>query len=536
MKKLDNSKKIVLLSVIIITFFTVGIVPKQFQNDTFFNISIGKYILNNGIDMQEHFSWVSGLTYTYSHWAFDIIIYLLYNCFNFDGIYIGVIIFSILINITVFTLLTKTYKSPIISLVITLISSYIIRDAFTARSQIISFLCFIIEIYCLEQFIKTNKKKYPTILVVLSIIVANFHAATWPLFLVLFMPYLACGFFSIISYKNIYEFCAKLSEKKLQRVEPSSPKAEVYRKDIDDYLKLSKKKFLSVSSRLKLSNDYNFKNLLILFIIISFTGLLTPIHGVPYTYIINSMFGTSNFENNVSIDFINEMQPIVPGLNLAFLCFTSLIIAFTTFMPTKLKVEHAFLIIGLYIMTLSSSRYVYLLVFLGTYPLCDLTIQCINKNKMQLLENKVTIIICCFILVFVCVFSIFKINDRLQINYVNESLYPIGAVNYIKSNLNYKNIKIYNSYNNGSYLMLNDIPVFIDSRLDVYCSEFNNTNVFRDYIYASNGTKNYEDIFSEYGFTHILLYKDEIIAKYIINDSNYKLLYEDDYFLLYEKI
>ena len=109
-------------------------------------------------------------------------------------------------------------------------------------------------------------------------------------------------------------------------------------------------------------------------------------------------------------------------------------------------------------------------------------------------------------------------------------------VDYIKENIDYKNMRIYNSYDNGSYLMLNDIPVFIDSRLDVYCSEFNDTDVFKDYIYVTAGKANYENIFSKYDFTHILLYKKEIANQYITNDTNYKLLYEDEYFSFYQKL
>lgn len=530
-------KKNTLFYIIIIIIFTVGIVPKQFQNDTFFNISIGKYIINNGIDMQEHFSWIDGLSYTYSHWAFDIVIYFLYKSFSFLGIYSFVIIFSIILNITLFMLLKKLYKYPIISLLVTLISSYIIQDCFTARSQIISFLCFIVEIFCIEQFIVTNKVKYPILLIALSIIVANFHAATWPLILVLFMPYIACGFLKFLSTKNIYKFCAKVLEKKLEKLNPNSLKAEKCKKDIDDYLRLANKKGELESSKLEIKENYNLKNLLILFLIISFTGLLTPIHKVPYTYIINSMFGKSNFGTNYSVDFIQEMQPIIPASNLGFLCFTMLIVIFVSSNLTKLKLEHLFLLIGLYIMTICSSRYVYLLVFLGSYPLCHLLSQYVNEEKMKFLENGIASkIFFIFFFILTSIFSSHQIIKNLSIDYVDKTFYPIGAVEYIKTNLDYKNIRIYNSYNNGSYLMLNDIPVFIDSRLDVYCSEFNNTNVFRDYVYATNGKENYKDVFSNYDFTHILLYKNEIISQYIKYDDDYNLLYEDDYFLLYEKV
>lgn len=537
---MKKNRKIAIIFSIIIAIFTIGIVPKTFQNDTFFNISIGKYILENKtIDMQEHFSWVQGLTYTFSHWAFDIVTYLIYNIFGFTGIYVGVIVFAIVTNIILFNLLNKRNKSPIVSLFITLVSIYIIRSAYTARSQIVSFVCFIIEIYAIEKFIETNKKRYGVLLIVLSIIIANFHAATWPLYLVLFMPYLGAAFLNLISAKNIYTIMKNRAEKKLRKLPQNSPKRKKYEEDFRDYSKFIEEikppKYTKISRR----ENYNGKALIILLIIVSLTGLLTPIHGTPYTYIIKSMLGPSNFENNASIDFIAEMQPIVPANNIALIVFSILFIAFLTFMPTKLKVEHGFLIAGLLIMTISSVRYVYLLVFLGSYVLTDLLSQCVKEFIPEDMESLEKICInpigTISLILLVIIFSTSKFLIRMEDQYVDEKLYPIGATEYIKNNLDYKNMRIYNSYNNGSYLMLNDIPVFIDSRLDVYCSEFNDTDVFYDYVQVAQGKQNYEDVFTKNDFTHILIYNDEIIYNYIKNDENYKVLYEDEYFTLYER-
>ncbi len=537
---MKKNRKIAIIFSIIIAIFTIGIVPKTFQNDTFFNISIGKYILENKtIDMQEHFSWVQGLTYTFSHWAFDIVTYLIYNIFGFVGIYVGVIVFAIVTNIILFNLLNKRNESPIVSLFITLVSIYIIRSAYTARSQIVSFVCFIIEIYAIEKFIETNKKRYGVLLIVLSIIIANFHAATWPLYLVLFMPYLGAAFLNLISAKNIYTIMKNRAEKKLKKLPQNSSKRKKYEEDFRDYSKFIEEikppKYTKISRR----ENYNGKALIILLIIVSLTGLLTPIHGTPYTYIIKSMLGPSNFENNASIDFIAEMQPIVPANNIALIVFSILFIAFLTFMPTKLKVEHGFLIAGLLIMTISSVRYVYLLVFLGSYVLTDLLSQCVKEFIPEDMESLEKICInpigTISLILLVIIFSTSKFLIRMEDQYVDEKLYPIGATEYIKNNLDYKNMRIYNSYNNGSYLMLNDIPVFIDSRLDVYCSEFNDTDVFYDYVQVAQGKQNYEDVFTKNDFTHILIYNDEIIYNYIKNDENYKVLYEDEYFTLYER-
>lgn len=68
---MKNNKTTIIL-IIAIVLFTTSIVPKVFQNDTFF--AIGDLILDNGIDMMEHFTWHENMTYYCSHWLFDIII------------------------------------------------------------------------------------------------------------------------------------------------------------------------------------------------------------------------------------------------------------------------------------------------------------------------------------------------------------------------------------------------------------------------------------------------------------------------------
>lgn len=537
-----KTKKLIVIFSIAIAIFTTGIVYKTFQNDTFFNISIGKHILKNGIDMQEHFCWVDDdLYYTHSHWLFDIVTYLIYNVFGFTGIYIAVIIFSIIIAITLFILLSKRNKSPLISFFITLVSVYIVKDCFTARSQIISFLCFIIEIYCLECFIETNKKRYAIILLISAIIVANFHAATWPLTLVLFLPYLGASFFNLCSSKYIYSICIKRIRKKIAKLPKNSEKIPIYEKDIADYERIiSERKGEFAEYKVIRKEHYNTRNLIILMILVLLTGLITPIHGTPYTYIIKSMLGESNFENNLSIDYITEMRPLVPISSLAFIAFIILLIAFLTFVPSKIKTEHGLLIMGLILMALCSARYTYLLVLIGAYVLNDLIVGVVNlliKDDLELLEKLLAKpLIAISLITIISLFSISNIIKKLNIDYVDESQYPVAAVEYIKENLDYSNIRIYNSYNNGSYLMLNDIPVFIDSRLDVYCSEFNDTDIFYDFIQITNGYKHYDEVFEKYDFTHILLMKDETIQQYICKDSKYKQLYEDEYYVLYEKL
>ena len=97
-------------------------------------------------------------------------------------------------------------------------------------------------------------------------------------------------------------------------------------------------------------------------------------------------------------------------------------------------------------------------------------------------------------------------------------------------------MRLFNDYNFGSYLLFNDIPVFIDSRADLYTKQFNGLDydIFDDY---QDMGLIYKEKFDFYGITHLLIYKTfSPVSGQIENDKNYKLLYEDTNFALYEKL
>lgn len=80
-KKQENINiKFHVLAIFCILIFSFALTPITFQNDTYYTISIGEHIIQNGnIDMQDPFSWHEGLPYTYPHWAYDVGTYLIYN-------------------------------------------------------------------------------------------------------------------------------------------------------------------------------------------------------------------------------------------------------------------------------------------------------------------------------------------------------------------------------------------------------------------------------------------------------------------------
>ena len=108
-----------------------------------------------------------------------------------------------------------------------------------------------------------------------------------------------------------------------------------------------------------------------------------------------------------------------------------------------------------------------------------------------------------------------------------------------------ENIRLYNEYNYGSYLLFRGIPVFIDSRADLYTPEFNGTkkedgkyegrDIFSDYTSISSIGTYYENKFEEYDITHLIMVKNAKLNMFLSRDNKYKKLYSDDKFIIYER-
>ena len=82
-------------------------------------------------------------------------------------------------------------KNRVISFVLTVGAIYLMKDFITARAQLFTFILFVLTIYFIEMFLETKKKRYAVGLVIIPILIANFHAAVFPFYFVLYLPYIA---------------------------------------------------------------------------------------------------------------------------------------------------------------------------------------------------------------------------------------------------------------------------------------------------------------------------------------------------------
>ncbi len=545
--KMNASVKFTILVVALIAIFCVVLTPVTLQNDTFYTIKIGEHIIENGIDMQDPFSWHQDLAYTYPHWLYDLLTYLIYNAFGMTGIYIVTCMLSVTLGLSIYFVNRKLVKNQLISFLLTIGSMYLIRGYIAARAQLVTFILFILTIYCIEKFLETKKKKYAISLIIIPIAIANLHLAVFPFYFVLYLPYIAeyiiANLAETIIYrkreiKRINRKIAKLNKKlgQNEKVEELKNKLKEIQENVDR-AKIKRSKELQNPYKLKITNNKNVKWLIIIMIICIFTGLLTPLGTTPYTYLAKTMAG--NTTQN-----INEHLPMTLSSETEIICTLILFLALLIFTKVKIRLSDLFMLGGLCLLMLMSRRQVTMFVLMGSIILNRLLSSALESNTKETLEGIAEKIMnfagVTVITVLMLAFSWYMGKDKIDDTYIDETAYPVQACDYIVENIDLGKARFYNEYNYGSYMLYRGIPVFIDSRADLYAPEFSGKkdDIFMDFIETSNISKFYEDTFEKYDITHVITYKNSktnmIITK--TNDENYKELYSDKYFVVYERV
>lgn len=523
------------LAVILIIIFGASLTPITFQNDTFYTIKIGEHIMQNGIDMQDPFSWHENLPYTYPHWLYDVITYLVYSVGGYLGVYILTIIFACILGIVMYFLNVKLVKNQVTSFIITIASMYFLRDYITARAQLVTFIMFLLTIYCIENFLETKKKRYAIGLFIIPTIIANIHLAVWPFFFILFLPYIGEYFVATLSRSYIAIKKLKLKKLKSKQSETEEEKLKIEKIE-NDILQLEerKEKIKENAYKMQIEKNDNVKWLIIIMLACVLTGLLTPLNGTPYTYLYDTLRGNTT-------QFINEHLPLTLIENAEFLGIILVFLIILIFTDTKIRLRDLFMVGGLLFLSFKTRRQISMFILICSLILNRLTVSLFKKYDEKGLEaiNKgiTTLVGRLITCVIVLVFSSMMFAPKRYNTFIDTSSYPVEATEYIKENLDIDNIKLYNEYNYGSYLLLNDIPVFIDSRCDLYTKEYNKQkDIFSDFINTNNIGVYYEEKMEEYGITHVILYKNSKLNMFISRDENYKQLYEDDHFCIYERL
>ena len=538
---------LVFLSVIV---FSIIISPKTLQNDTFYTVKCGEYIFNNGIFnlKSDPFSWLD-LPYTFPHWLYDFVMYLIFAKAGWDGIYISTIIFSSILGISLYRLCVFKSNNKLVSAVITVLGLYLLEPYIAARAQLITFILFVLEILCIEKFLKYKKIRYGVFLVIIAAIIAEIHVAVFPMFFIFMLPYIGEWLINLLLQKSgvintkIFTFITKIFIK-ISKDEKSRKKYEDKLVRIEQNLKIKQIKLSKIQAnpyKVIIQNNKNIVLLLIIMIIAGCTGIFNPTGDTAYTYLYKTYKGNTT-------ESINEHQPTVLAKSKEFAIAISIFIFLLTFMDLKITLADLFMLVGVSILAFNSRRQISIFTIAGAPILARIISEFFeiydSKTCNNITQKLTSNIGCVVVVILLGVIGWHYYEPRINESYIYDNDYPVQASDWILENLNLAELKLFNEYNYGSYLLFRGIPVMIDSRADLYAPEFNDVegyanagdDIFNEALDLPSLSSGYEETFEKYGVNHVILYANAKLCLLLDEDENYNMIHGDNYFKIYERL
>lgn len=485
--KTYNPPKFLIYLLLFLVVITVFLNNKTLDNDTWFLLSHGKYVLENGIPFLEPFSIHEGFSFVMQQWLSATIFYLVYSIFGKLGLRILVsLIFSLIIYVILkLTLLISNNKFYLASLITFSISVFLIPCMVT-RPQIFTYLILLLSMYLFELYIKTRKIKYLYILPILSLLLINLHASMWFMLFLFLLPFIIDSFnfkFKLIHGSNYFSIHIIIS-------------------------------------------------VLLMFLV----GFINPYHLDAITYIFKS------YNIKEINDYIGEMKLVsikeFAGIIRYFLIFIVLSI-YIFYKKNDLKLRYFLLLVGTLYLGISSYKGYNLFILGGIFPLSYYLnkefLEYKNKNysKKYIILSIITTVLVGGLLIVISIST----NQEKTIYDA-----PIqSSINYLEKNYS-KNIKLYTDYNNGSYALFKGFKVYIDPRAEVYLKSNNKKeDIYIEYYNLQHGLINIDNFLEKYNFDVILLDTKDKIYDYFNDKENkmdnlYKEVYNDKEYVIYERI
>lgn len=478
------------------------------NNDLYYMIPTGKDIVQNGIPKWNTFSYVQGQRIVVQQWAYCVLVYLFYSLFKDFGIFMFVILNSLLFVISGAWYL----KEKGVGWTAALQVSCIIVSAFIylgTRPQSLTMALLCIQCAATERYIKGRNKKWLFLIPLCTLLEMNFHGSMALLHLILILPY---------------------TQKK--------PKNTKFKKLYEEVIPW---------------ND------LWLPLLLSIVSLFVNPYGIDgITYLIKSL-GILN--NSGLARTITEMNPPAMGTSLMLIWTAVLVTALLEMVyVSKLSIADLYIAIGLIGISVQPTRNtmflypaIYLLIsqLVNIPALHDWIASIFENGVAQIFESKLGVAALAVItLLFGYRFSecVPMIYNQAISHPPDSFITPVKGLEYIsKKNDNRNDIKIM-SYM-CSYPEFEGYKVLVDSRPEIYQKKLNHVDDIASDLatvmlpgemnFDGNYEKYYNKIIKKYDPDYVIVTSDfpeEIAFMESMNhNENYKKTFKSSNYILYEK-
>lgn len=464
-------------------FLPCLLIRRVLDNDVWFLLNSGRYVMNYGIPHTEPFSIHKNMKFVMQQWLTDVTFWNIYDKFGENGLFILVMICYTIIIFLMYKLTMKVSGGNFfVSFSITMLASILIYTYMVTRPTIFTLVLVLIELNILESFSMSGEIKHLYILPLLSLLMINLHAALWPMLFIMMLPYIAESF----KFKLLFIEC----------------------------------------------EGHDKKYLLLTFVIMILIAFINPYGFESMIYLVKSS-GNHNMVNILELQppYISDVSGMIVYLYIFFIAFI-----YIFYKNGKSRLRYFLLTAGTIYMALLSLRNITYFALCSLFPLAyylkDLKL--VEKNSINKKNKYIRGILVFLISIFVII-SFYK--NSLENNTYKEYLDLNNTINYILGNEKSSNIILYTSFNDGALVQFRGLSSYIDPRAEVYFKKHNNKDdIFNEYINMRNGRLYYKKFLDKYHFTHLIVSKGDILDTYLSYDINYKIIYYNDKYLLFKKI
>jgi hypothetical protein len=457
---------------------------RSLDNDIWFLLSHGRYILENGIPRIEPFTIHKGFEFVMQQWLSAGIFYTLYSAAGTIGLKLLVsLCYGLIIYISFKLCMKVSGNNFFVSFCISLAVGLFLFFFMVTRPTIFSCLIIVTELYVLECFIQSKDKRLLLTLPVLSLLLVNLQAAMWPMLFVILIPY----------FIDSFRFKIK----------------GIASEGFD-------KRFLSAAAAGMI-----------------LAGFINPYGIDSMTYLFRS-YGFSQISK-----LVIEMKPadITSGIGiLIFGSLLSVIMIYCFYRNGKTKIRYILLTLGTAYLSLSSVKSFSFFVLSGLFPLAYWLSEAKLKTRQETVTKKTKTLRIVLIVLIAAVIPIpLAAMAKSSGDYVLQDKRMNEVLDYIIAED--RETVLYTGYNDGGMAEFRGLKTYMDPRAEVFLKTNNKKeDIMTEYYELQSGSVYYKDILEKYGFTHLIVTEEDILAVYLPHDPDYAVVFSNEDYTLYETV
>ena len=466
------------LAAFLIPIALTMVVMRALDNDSWFLLTEGRYINENGVFYTDVLSMHEGLEITVQQYGFAVIFWWIYSAFGPTGLYLTMLVLYLVILVLMYKIcMLLSNKNVNLSLFIMVIFGLLFTLGFvTTRPQMVSFCIFLSVIYVLELYIKSNKVRYLWWIPVLSLIQINMHASVWWMIFLIMAAYFVDGI--------------------------RKPKLRL--------------------------QGYRKKPIVLIGLLAFSVGFLNPYGWKMVTYIFTS-YGASEITN-----MVDEMKPfnLKTGFHvLLYIAIAGTMILYLFGNNKRVRMRYVLMYLGFLALGINSVKGMSQLILTMFFPLAlmykDVRIEKVIDDRFSrrvMMTWSGAVVVSTTITLLAIVPGNVKNYPHIVFARAIDEMDRV----VLEEGKKKEDLKVYASYNWGGYVDFRGYKAYIDPRAEVFLERNNKKeNILKEYNDLRARRINIDDFLAKYDFDYLLVDNYDG-GMYEMEKKGYETIYRDE--------